>query len=90
MQQLWQYKEQPERWFGLLSVSSQQALSQLRISELFEHIQSNINTPEQCLHHTHQWFDAFRTLKFFHYQQQDFFPQIPLAQAIKKAPFPIH
>ncbi|MFT5451119.1 MAG: hypothetical protein ACI9N9_000601 [Enterobacterales bacterium] len=90
MNQLWQYKDQPERWLALLSKSSQQALLQLRISKLFEHIQSNIKTNEQCTVHTHQWFDAFRTLKFFHYQQADFYPQIALTQAITKAMFTTH
>jgi hypothetical protein len=90
MNQLWQYKDQPERWLALLSKASQQALLQLRISKLFEHIQNNINTEEQCFRHIHQWFDAFRTLKFFHYQQAEFFPQIPLTQAINNAPFTIH
>ncbi|MFT5520975.1 MAG: hypothetical protein ACI9IA_001575 [Enterobacterales bacterium] len=90
MSQLWHYKDEPERWLALLSKSSQQALLQLRISKLFEHIQNNINTDEQCIRHIHQWFDAFRTLKFLHYQQADFYPQIALTQAINKAPFTIH
>jgi len=89
MTQLWHYKDQLQSWLALLSPSSQQALTQLNISKLFEHIQNNIKSPEQCINHVHQWFDAFRTLKFFHYQQQQFFPKTPLSQGIKNAPFVI-
>ncbi|PCJ49010.1 MAG: hypothetical protein COA74_07020 [Gammaproteobacteria bacterium] len=87
MDDLWKFKDQPEQWLLQLSNSTQYALKQLRITKLFGHLQSNITNESQAKTHIHQWFDAFRTLKFIHYQQQDYYSQIPLVQALDKASF---
>ena len=36
---------------------------------------------------TNDWFDAFRTLKFVHYMRDNHYPDMPLSQALAKAPW---
>ncbi|BDX07971.1 hypothetical protein [Planctobacterium marinum] len=33
------------------------------------------------------WFDAFRTLKYVHYLRDNYYPDIPISQALAKAPW---
>ena len=87
MQKLWAQREDFDAWSNQLTTPCKQALNQLRIEKLFQHIQDNIKSEAQCLAHTHNWFDAFRTLKFLHYLQQDHYPQMPLHQAMASASF---
>jgi hypothetical protein len=62
------------------------ALHSLGIKKLIAHLKQT-NTNEQKINHFHDWFDAFRTLKFIHYLRDNHFPSIDLAHAIEQAPF---
>lgn len=61
---------------GLHSVS-QQALHSLGINNCWQHLNQSSDA-QWRLRHFHNWFDAFRTLKFVHYLQENSFPAQPL------------
>lgn len=60
-----------------LSPQSQQALASLNLEQCFSHLASRDNQAWQ-LRHFHDWFDAFRTLKFIRFLQTTHWPNIPL------------
>ncbi len=57
-------------WLNTFSLELQQSLSSIKIDTLFTHINQNIQSHEQCLHHAHLWLDAFKTLKLIHALEQ--------------------
>jgi len=61
-----------------LPAASQQALAALDIEKCFSHLSTRSNKDWQ-LRHFHDWFDAFRTLKFIRFLQTAHFPNVPLA-----------
>ncbi len=61
-----------------LPIQSQQALSSMDIDKCFSHL-ANRDDKAWRLRHFHDWFDAFRTLKFVRFLQANHFPNIPIA-----------
>ena len=69
--QLSQYPQSPCQWLTTQSEVIQSALSDISIHTLFKHLASQQAPqqpvlPQQWMRHIHQWFDAFKTLKFIH------------------------
>ncbi|MGH1373875.1 MAG: hypothetical protein ACRBBW_17670, partial [Cellvibrionaceae bacterium] len=61
-----------------LPIQSQQALSSMDIDKCFSHL-ANRDDRAWRLRHFHDWFDAFRTLKFVRFLQANHFPNVPIA-----------
>lgn len=62
-----------------------EALQDLGIQTLIRHLASNPATTAHGLRSTHQWFDAFRTLKFIRYLQSRHFAPLPLTACLQQA-----
>ena len=60
-----------------LDSASQAALQNAGIEDLCQHLQTSTN-PAWKVRHFHHWFDAFRTLKFVHYLQDNGLAPQPL------------
>ena len=54
---------------------SYQALFSLDVDKLLSHIQKQAKSCEQALRMSHEWFDAFRTLKFIHFLTNHTYPK---------------
>ncbi len=54
---------------------SYQALFSLDVDKLLSHIQKQAKHCEQALRMSHEWFDAFRTLKFIHFLTNHAYPK---------------
>lgn len=54
------------------------ALEQLDLARLIQHWQKQVKHSEQALKTAHDWFDAFRTLKFIHFLSETLFPRIAI------------
>ena len=82
---LWQHREEPEVWFDSLSELSQQALKSVGILSFITKQQkaNQIQFDKQVI----VWFDSFKTLKFIHALRELGLGNIPLEQALAKAPF---
>ena len=82
---LWQYREKPELWFDPLSVITQQALKNIGLLSFISKQKSanQIQFDKQLI----VWFDSFKTLKFIHALRELGLNNIPLEQALAKAPF---
>ena len=78
---LYEYKDKPAQWLALQTEASNKALAALDIHRLFDHLNKQAYQQTQCLQQAHQWFDAFRTLKFIHHLENAF-PKMPLEKAI--------
>lgn len=63
------------------------ALQKLGINDLVRHLASNAATAGQGLRSAHQWFDAFRTLKFIRLLQAQHLPPLPLTACLQQAPW---
>lgn len=60
-------KADTTKWLKQLPEVSQNALKKLGVQSLLTHLETQIKNEQQCLKHTCDWFDAFKTLKFIHY-----------------------
>ena len=89
LSQLWQYKDNFNHWLTTLTEEVKFGLEQLNINKLLIHLRNQSNTESQCLEQVHQWFDAFRTLKFIHYLQKEYYPAVVLSDAISQVNFSI-
>ncbi len=69
---------------GELPECSKTALHSLKINTFFHHAQKQCKTEQAFRQHFHQWFDAFNTLKFLHYLQNQYFPQKPFLKEAHK------
>lgn len=67
---LYNYKELPQEWLEQQPQEIKTTLQRLHISILFDHITSQIKDQQSCMRHIHDWFDAFKTLKFIHMLEQ--------------------
>ncbi len=88
--ELWEHLEHSDKWCNNLSDKINFALKKLRFDKIVTHIRNNAKNNSQAEKHLFQWFDAFRTLKFIHYLQDEFYPAIPLVRAIDESPFSNH
>ncbi len=77
---LFDYKHKSDAWLGQQSKETQNALQSLHINILFDHINLQISERRLCMVHIHQWFDAFKTLRFIHLLESDY-PKINLQKA---------
>ena len=64
---------------------TQAALEALLIDKLIAHLGTLTN--KQKMNHFHHWFDAFRTLKFIHFLQENYYPKMLLEAALELSPF---
>ncbi len=86
--QLWQQKESLESWFELLPKQSCSALKSIQFEKF---VINQINSDQiQFNKQLNVWFDAFKTLKFIHSLRENYYPDIPLQQAIENTNFKIH
>ncbi len=67
--------------------STQDALNYLNIESLFSHLRKQAINPSDCNKRTHEWFDAFKTLKFIRFLQEHYFPAEPLPHLLSTAPW---
>lgn len=78
--------EQPNgAWLSSLPASARNACLALNIDELLFHLAKQGDTDAQLQRHAHDWFDAFRTLKFIHYLQEHYYPPVMLSEALSHA-----
>jgi len=84
-QSLWQYREQLENWLALQSDELSMVLTELDINAFVtkHHASSQVQFNKQL----NVWFDAFKTLKFIHAARDNFYPDLPLEQAMRQASF---
>lgn len=61
-----------------LSVICGQALGTMGWQSALDHCSRHSDSPAQFMRHFHQWFDAFRTLKFLHALRELALPQLTL------------
>jgi hypothetical protein len=77
---LFNHKDNPYNWLERQPKEIKSALQEIHIDILFNHIKSQIKDKKSCIRHTHQWFDAFKTLKFIHVLEQHY-PKVSLEKA---------
>jgi hypothetical protein len=82
---LWQHRNNLMLWQKSLSAPAHLALTELCF-ESFIQKQKNSNE-KQFNKQLIVWFDAFKTLKFIHSMRANYYPDIPLSQALSEAPF---
>ena len=82
---LYQYRNSMKNWQILLPIESQQALMALGFSGFIA--KHNKCSMMQFNKQINIWFDGFKTLKFVHYLRDNFYPNLPIQQAIEQAPF---
>lgn len=70
-----------------VSPAMHDALLSQGIYKLIDHLQRQKLTGARAVQATHEWFDAFKTLKSIHYLQQHHFPAEPLHEILKDRPF---
>ena len=63
-----------------LALACHQALHSLGLEEALNHCRTQGKAPNQFMRQFHQWFDAFRSLKFIHALRDDGWPQCSLAE----------
>jgi len=66
--------------------ASGKTLAAMGLDSALEHCRRQAKTPGQFLRQFHQWFDAFRTLKFIHGIRDAGWPAQPLAALPLLAP----
>ena len=67
---------------GNLNISAAKAIG---IDKFLQHASKQCKTKATFDKHFHDWFDAFRTLKFIHYLQKNEHPNLPLSTCLKQA-----
>ncbi|WP_085299767.1 glycosyltransferase family protein [Cognaticolwellia mytili] len=82
---LWQYRDEPQIWLKFLPTITQQALENIGVLSFITKQQkaSKAQFDKQLI----VWFDSFKTLKFIHALRELGLNNIPLEQALAKAPF---
>ncbi len=85
--QYWNLRKSPSHWLAQLTLPSRNTLSNLGIHRLFEHIDNNVTSESHCRQQIQFWFDGFRTLKYIHELQNNFYPSITLSEALRRARF---
>ncbi|NQZ21998.1 MAG: hypothetical protein HRT53_08065 [Colwellia sp.] len=86
--QLWQKKEALDAWLEQLPKPACFALKSIKFEKF---VTNQINSDQiQFNKQLIVWFDAFKTLKFIHSLRENYYPDIPLQQAISNANFTIH
>lgn len=70
---------------NLFDEPTQAAVTAMAIDKLITHLDSL--KAQQKITHFHHWFDAFRTLKFVHFLQENYHPKMLLQTALEQAPF---
>lgn len=63
------------------------ALHHLNVPRILQHLQRQIKDELSATKALHDWFDAFKTLKFIHYLQDNYYSPLPLRDCLKLAPF---
>ncbi len=63
------------------------ALRTLGVMEFCGHLRRQTRSAEQGMRAIHEWFDAFRTLKFIRHLQARYYPPKSLAECQAQAPF---
>jgi hypothetical protein len=73
-----------------VAAQAQQALATLGVASALAHCQRQSTSSALFMRHFHQWFDAFRSLKFIHAMRDAGWPQLTLAQlnALALQPWP--
>ncbi len=61
------------------------ALQYVGLAALNKHLHRQCKTPSQALKASHQWFDAFKTLKLIHQLQTLRYPALPLEDCLNNA-----
>lgn len=70
--------------YSQLENASADSLRALGIDEFIEHLKSQAKSDEQRIRQSHQWFDAFKTLRFIHLLEGRGYKKQPLSQCIGK------
>lgn len=70
------YRHSLPKWLMAQSQASQTALAEISIQTLFKHLSSQQVKEEHWTSCIHQWFDAFKTLKFIHSLEKTYPKQI--------------
>lgn len=73
------------QWLSELPVSTQEALQSLDLNGILRHLDKQASTVADYTKMLHQWFDAFKTLKFIRYLQEHHFAALPLAKCLAHA-----
>ncbi|GAA5140419.1 hypothetical protein [Thalassotalea piscium] len=88
---LYAYRNDLNKWLDNLSIEAKEGLLALGFERFIskQNTQNNTNAASnrQFNKQLNVWFDAFITLKFIHFIRNDYWPDIPLNEAIDKAPF---
>jgi len=85
--QLWQQRTTLDSWLELLPKQTVSALKDIQFEKFVAKQQNNgqVQFNKQLI----VWFDAFKTLKFIHSLRENYYPDIPLEQALFTANFDI-
>jgi len=83
--ELWQYRADLGVWLNNQPLLVQSALTEIGFNT-FVAKQKN-NSEKQFNKQLIVWFDAFKTLKFIHSLRENHYQDIPLTEALLKAPF---
>lgn len=81
----WEFLGNESGWYQALSPAARQASESLGLDQLFLHLRKQARNRETAQRHIQHWFDGFRTLKFIHLLQGNYYPPMPLRDALTKA-----
>lgn len=84
---LWQERTMRSAWLARLPIRIKAACLALRIDSLFDHLCAQVHDEGQAIKPIHDWFDAFRTLKFIHHMQAHHHPAMALPESLSRARF---
>jgi len=65
------------------TLATQQALIDIRFEKFITHCQKQSKSAEQTIQNFHQWFDAFKTLKYLHALEKNSYPAVATSQIFK-------
>lgn len=63
--------------------ATQQALTDINFKKFMTHCQKQNKSAKQTMQHFHQWFDAFKTLKYLHALEKNTYSAIAISQIFK-------
>ncbi|SMF43930.1 hypothetical protein SAMN02745866_02810 [Alteromonadaceae bacterium Bs31] len=66
-----------------LTQAAEEGLGSLNIEKFLQHAQKQCKTEQMFYRQFHQWFDAFNTLKFIHYLQNNYLPAQTLSREME-------
>ncbi len=58
------------------------AIDSIQFNNFISHAVVQCKTPKMFLSHFHEWFDGFKTLKFIHFLQNNYFPPQNITQCL--------